>query len=38
MISPYGTGKASEQIAKKAVDAVMAECIDLKKKFYDLEG
>lgn len=38
VISPYGTGKASEQIAKKAVDAVMAECIDLKKKFYDLEG
>lgn len=36
VISPYGEGKAAEQIAKKIFEAVMAEKIDLKKKFYDL--
>lgn len=38
VISPYGTGNASKQIAKKVIEAVMDGRIDLKKKFYDLEG
>ncbi len=38
VVSPYGTGKAAVQIAKKAVEIVAAGDIDLKKKFYDLEG
>ncbi len=36
VISPYGDGHASEQIAKKAVEQVKGGTIDLKKKFYDL--
>lgn len=36
VISPYGEGKAAEQIAKKIFEAVMTGKIDLKKKFYDL--
>jgi len=36
VISPYGNGNASEQIADKAVQIVMDGRIDLKKKFFDL--
>lgn len=36
VISPYGDGHASERIAKKVVEIVMEEKIDLKKRFYDL--
>lgn len=36
VINPYGTGNASEQIAKKTLEVVMNGRIDLKKKFYDL--
>jgi len=35
--SPYGDGHAAEQIARKSVETVMMESIDLKKKFYDLK-
>jgi GDP/UDP-N,N'-diacetylbacillosamine 2-epimerase (hydrolysing) len=38
VVSPYGDGHAAEQIAKKIVDVVKEDKIDLKKKFYDLEG
>ncbi len=34
--SPYGTGKAAYQIAKKIANTVLKKNIDLKKKFYDL--
>jgi GDP/UDP-N,N'-diacetylbacillosamine 2-epimerase (hydrolysing) len=37
VISPYGDGHAAEQIAKKIVEIVAANKIDLKKKFFDLE-
>jgi len=33
--SPYGDGHASERIAKKIVEIVVAGKIDLKKKFFD---
>ena len=36
VISPYGNGNASEQIADKAVQIVLEGRIDLKKKFFDL--
>ena len=36
VISPYGDGHTAERIAKKAVEVVMTEKIDLKKKFYDM--
>lgn len=36
VISPYGDGHAAERIAKKAVEVVMTQNIDLKKKFYDM--
>lgn len=36
VISPYGEGNASEQIADKAVQIVLDGRIDLKKKFFDL--
>ena len=36
VISPYGDGHAAERIARKAVEVVMTENINLKKKFYDL--
>ena len=36
VISPYGDGNASEQIADKAVQIVLDGRIDLKKKFFDL--
>ncbi len=35
VISPYGDGRAAERIAKKVIDTVYNEKIDLKKKFYD---
>lgn len=34
--SPYGVGNAAEQIAKKTIEVLMKERIDLKKKFFDL--
>jgi len=34
--SPYGTGNAAKKIACKIIKVVNNECIDLKKKFYDL--
>lgn len=36
IISSYGDGHAAEQIAKKTIQIVMNEDIDLKKKFYDI--
>ena len=36
VISPYGDGHASEQIARKSVEVVLDGRINLKKKFYDL--
>ncbi|MBQ8951052.1 MAG: UDP-N-acetylglucosamine 2-epimerase (hydrolyzing) [Eubacterium sp.] len=36
VVSPYGDGHAAEKIAKKIVEVVMTDKIDLKKKFYDL--
>ena len=38
VVSPYGTGNASELIAKKMVEIISSGKIDLKKKFYDLKG
>ena len=38
VVSPYGSGNAGERIARKAAETVLAGNIDLKKKFYDLEG
>lgn len=38
VISPYGSGDAGARIAKKAIETVINGKIDLKKKFYDLEG
>lgn len=35
VISPYGTGSAGIQIAKKVIETVLNGNIDLKKKFYD---
>lgn len=37
VVSPYGDGHASEHIAKKIVEVVNVDKIDLKKKFYDFE-
>ena len=37
VVSPYGSGNASERIAKKIVEVVTLKEIDLKKKFYDME-
>lgn len=37
VISPYGNGHAAERIAKKIVETVCEENMDLKKKFYDIE-
>lgn len=34
--SPYGDGHAAEQIARKAIETVANDRIDLKKKFFDL--
>ncbi|MBR4174576.1 MAG: UDP-N-acetylglucosamine 2-epimerase (hydrolyzing) [Lachnospiraceae bacterium] len=38
VVSPYGSGNAGEQIAEKITEVVGKGNIDLKKKFYDLEG
>lgn len=37
VVSPYGNGRAAEQISEKVTEAVMTGAIDLKKKFYDLK-
>lgn len=37
VISPYGEGHAAEQIARKTIEMVELDGIDLKKSFYDLE-
>lgn len=37
IVSPYGDGYAAEQIAKKAIEMVESDKIDLKKTFYDLK-
>lgn len=34
--SPYGDGHAAENIAKKSVEVVFSESIDLKKHFYEI--
>lgn len=36
VISPYGDGRAAEQIANKAVEIVLKGRIDLKKRFYEI--
>lgn len=36
ILSPYGNGHASEKIAKKTVEVILKEHIDLKKKFYNI--
>ena len=36
--SPYGDGKSAVRIANKAVEIIESGDIDIKKKFYDLEG
>ena len=36
VVSPYGDGYAAEQIAKKVIQVVTEDNIDLKKHFYDL--
>ena len=36
VISPYGDGHAAERIAKKTIEIVESERINLKKTFYDL--
>lgn len=36
VVSPYGEGHAAERIAEKVVATVMADKINLKKKFFDL--
>ena len=36
VVSPYGKGDAAMRIARKIEEAVRADKIDLKKKFYDL--
>ena len=36
VISPYGDGHAAERIAKKTIEIVESERINLKKAFYDL--
>ena len=38
VVNPYGDGHAAEQIAKKAVEVVLNEKIDLKKKFFDIKN
>lgn len=38
VVSPYGNGHAAKQIADKIEETVCMMNIDLKKKFYDLEG
>lgn len=38
VVSPYGSGNSGDLIANMIYETVMAGKIDLKKKFYDLEG
>lgn len=38
VVSPYGDGHAADKIASKIIDALNEGKIDLKKKFYDIEG
>ena len=38
VVSPYGDGHAAERISRKIFEVVNKGHIDLKKKFYDLEG
>ena len=37
VVSPYGDGHTAEQIAKKIVEVVRENKIDLKKKFFDIK-
>lgn len=37
VISPYGDGTAALKVAKKSIEVVLNDSIDLKKKFYDSE-
>ncbi|MBC6681083.1 UDP-N-acetylglucosamine 2-epimerase [Zhenpiania hominis] len=37
VVSPYGDGHAAEKIAEKIHEVVYSDCIDLKKKFFDIE-
>lgn len=37
VISPYGDGHSGTRIAEKIVEVILAENINLKKKFYDLK-
>lgn len=37
VVSPYGDGHAAEHIAKKIVEVVKENKIDLKKRFFDME-
>ncbi len=36
IISPYGDGHAAERIAKKAIELVMSDSINIKKSFYNI--
>lgn len=38
MMNPYGDGHASERIANKAIEVVMEDSIDLKKRFYNIKS
>ena len=38
VVSPYGNGHAAEKIAKKIAEVILFGDINLKKKFFDLEG
>lgn len=38
VVSPYGDGDAAEKIAKKAVDVLKNDSMDLKKKFYETDA
>ena len=38
VISPYGDGHAAEHIASKIVEVVTEDKMDLKKKFFNIEG
>lgn len=36
VLSPYGDGHSAEKIAEKAIEIILNNNIDMKKKFYDL--
>ncbi len=38
VVSPYGSGNSAEKIAEKAIETICFGIIDLKKRFYDMEG